>query len=85
MTGFTYKQAQVDVLILIVVEDGLVQQQQKVTKVCSLVLILIVVDNGLVLNSSSSEHEISLSLNPCCDGRWSSTEKDVAKKTKCWS
>ncbi len=32
-------------------------------------------DNGLVLNSSSSEHEISLSLNPCCDGRWSSTAR----------
>ena len=61
------------VLILVVVEDVLVQQQ-KVTKVCSShVLILVVVEDVLVLTIDGLDGVRTISLNPCCGGRCSST------------
>ena len=62
------------VLILIVVEDGLVpfsntQLRLKPGKV----LILIVVEDGLVLSKPSTSSSSEAGLNPYCSGRWSRT------------
>ena len=38
------------------------------------VLILVVVDDGLVPSGSSMRKDKVERLNPCCSGRWSSTE-----------
>ena len=42
------------------------------------VLILVVVDDGLVQSGNSRLGILRCSLNPCCSGRWSSTESHLA-------
>ena len=37
------------------------------------VLILVVMEDGLVHGNNCTNVEVSVSLNPCCDGRWSRT------------
>ena len=63
-----------EVLILIVVDNGLVRNYQ-VSLLWWLrgVLILIVVDNGLVLTVMLLIILILIGLNPYCSGQWSRT------------
>ena len=62
-----------NVLILIVVEDGLVQiLQQIMVLIIWMVLILIVVEDGLVQVLTSQQID-KYRLNPYCSGRWSRT------------
>ena len=63
----------VNVLILIVVDDGLVQKLKSMKDFKMPVLILIVVDDGLVLTATSVTQQCLLGLNPYCSGRWSRT------------
>ena len=67
-----------NVLILVVVDNGLVlpQSYQK-TNLTKWVLILVVVDNGLVPWSNMLFGEKNGSLNPCCSGQWSRTANIV--------
>ena len=62
-----------DVLILIVVENGLVPSVALITLWCDVVLILIVVDNGLVLINLVCVDSFPKRLNPYCSGQWSRT------------
>ena len=63
-----------NVLILVVVEDGLVLLKQDVNEVIvEGVLILVVVEDGLVLATFTPKGEFDACLNPCCSGRWSRT------------
>ena len=66
------------VLILIVVEDGLVQAFRVQLRIAYSVLILIVVEDGLVLNCNRAL--AMLGLNPYCSGRWSRTATKTTKK-----
>ena len=61
-----------DVLILIVVDNGLVPSVALITLWCDVVLILIVVDNGLVQLTERAAGE-QYGLNPYCSGQWSRT------------
>ena len=61
------------VLILIVVEDGLVHAKRFTNVVGTKVLILIVVEDGLVRNLVKFTINTISSLNPYCSGRWSRT------------
>ncbi len=71
----------VEVLILIVVEDGLVQKLfDEVEEDNEAVLILIVVEDGLVLITLDPDGRKMCSLNPYCSGRWSRTLTDDAWK-----
>ena len=60
------------VLILVVVEDGLVRKNGQVNHSAMAVLILVVVEDGLVQMLVMSMRQL-LRLNPCCSGRWSRT------------
>ena len=63
------------VLILIVVEDGLVQQDiNEVITEGKGVLILIVVEDGLVHGEHKATNGDRFGLNPYCSGRWSRTQ-----------
>ena len=53
-------------------EDGLVLTIMKGTKNTVEVLILVVMEDGLVLEAECDKTE-KISLNPCCNGRWSRT------------
>ena len=71
----------VEVLILIVVDDGLVQSKMYVhLQTLRVVLILVVVDDGLVpfTDDTSVSATEQPSLNPCCSGRWSRTMRGIA-------
>ena len=72
---YSYKRNSNEVLILVVVDDGLVQPDAEYLnyKVVA-VLILVVVDDGLVLGNYSIVGALRESLNPCCSGRWSRTD-----------
>ena len=63
------------VLILVVVEDVLVPKKvyRQRHAEAKAVLILVVVEDVLVLFSLLSHNFLTLSLNPCCGGRCSST------------
>ena len=61
------------VLILVVVEDGLVHIKYESNNRKRKVLILVVVEDGLVPSILYWRCEPSISLNPCCSGRWSRT------------
>ena len=63
-----------NVLILIVVEDGLVRTPPSVNGSSCRVLILIVVEDGLVHDKNKFIHKHSKRLNPYCSGRWSRTQ-----------
>ena len=68
------------VLILVVVEDVLVlQEQSTVTVFWQCVLILVVVEDVLVLRLQQLMMLRSMSLNPCCGGRCSSTEETITE------
>ena len=54
-------------------DDGLVLDVSLPAKYVVKVLILVVVDDGLVLMLVVILEEWMLSLNPCCNGRWSRT------------
>ena len=63
-----------NVLILIVVEDGLVQKGRTDVVAPATVLILIVVEDGLVPETGTRVINLATSgLNPYCSGRWSRT------------
>ena len=62
-----------DVLILIVVDNGLVRETGNPLDTKDSVLILIVVDNGLVQSHQAMLDAIKLGLNPYCSGQWSRT------------
>ena len=63
-----------NVLILVVVDNGLVLVlRYNLMRRISPVLILVVVDNGLVPCGLSYTEFLTVSLNPCCSGRWSRT------------
>ena len=63
-----------NVLILIVVEDGLVHVTFGAGNHVMIVLILIVVEDGLVPNNVVTTTVRNISLNPYCSGRWSRTD-----------
>ena len=63
----------IHVLILVVVDNGLVQDYDCGIEDNWLVLILVVVDNGLVQDRIETTHTAKAGLNPCCSGQWSST------------
>ena len=60
------------VLILVVMEDGLVLAIRQVALGAAAVLILVVMEDGLVLINMHLML-LTISLNPCCNGRWSRT------------
>ena len=63
-----------DVLILIVMEDGLVRYSLFFRSMLHhQVLILIIVEDGLVQQLEDQLKELNKSLNPYCNGRWSRT------------
>ena len=62
-----------EVLILVVVDDGLVRVCVPPLVSFHAVLILVVVDDGLVLPLSLLLILFLTRLNPCCSGRWSRT------------
>ena len=62
-----------EVLILVVVDDGLVLRLQNVRVFSNVVLILVVVDDGLVPDFAVKTIHARCGLNPCCSGRWSRT------------
>ena len=63
-----------NVLILVVVEDGLVLRDDNPSKLKSVeVLILVVVEDGLVHHVQLDSNKRTIRLNPCCSGRWSRT------------
>ena len=62
------------VLILVVVEDGLVLTIYAIDRIVNYVLILVVVEDGLVPFAHGKRKMLNISsLNPCCSGRWSRT------------
>ena len=65
------------VLILVVVEDGLVLYATINGKQVAQVLILVVVEDGLVRYCNALINSVLSCLNPCCSGRWSRTELGV--------
>ena len=73
-TGFLQSMPSVEVLILVVVDNGLVPTMANVTiNGLDGVLILVVVDNGLVHQILNFYKVESIRLNPCCSGQWSRT------------
>ena len=54
-------------------EDGLVPCYVNETAIAFHVLILVVMEDGLVLSMTQLKSCLQLCLNPCCNGRWSST------------
>ena len=62
-----------DVLILVVVDNGLVLIKKISDRTERKVLILVVVDNGLVPLESCTLRSEDCGLNPCCSGQWSRT------------
>ena len=68
-----------DVLILVVVDDGLVHTRDDVLVEFIKVLILIVVEDGLVPYKFSKLWLRMTCLNPCCSGQWSSTKGELNK------
>ena len=69
----TAKEQAREVLILVVVDDGLVLLKKTVASLPLAVLILVVVDDGLVLQTDGDIAVSASRLNPCCSGRWSGT------------
>ena len=62
------------VLILVVMEDGLELNKHLNIKLWQqFVLILVVMEDGLELLKLWLINQLKLSLNPCCNGRWSRT------------
>ena len=68
---FSTKEKLIEVLILVVMEDGLRQKTIMETR-RDYVLILVVMEDGLRLTCLSSR-ALQMRLNPCCNGRWSPT------------
>ena len=62
-----------EVLILVVVDNGLVLAELTDEAWKQMVLILVVVDNGLVHVQLNAEERTIPGLNPCCSGQWSRT------------
>ena len=62
-----------DVLILVVMEDGLVLEENTNIVMFGVVLILVVMEDGLVPIQQECTGCSYGSLNPCCNGRWSRT------------
>ena len=56
-------------------DDGLVRVLLLIKVLIKTVLILVVVDDGLVQGELIMLVEVTVSLNPCCSGRWSRTDK----------
>ena len=54
-------------------EDGLVPIEAWMQGIAKHVLILVVMEDGLVPARGKIWSEFAISLNPCCDGRWSRT------------
>ena len=65
------------VLILVVVEDGLVRDSIAFMLMAASVLILVVVEDGLVRAAINVVPSKEKSLNPCCSGRWSRTDRTL--------
>ena len=72
--------AQIEVLILVVMEDGLVHNVKANITAVTLVLILVVMEDGLVQVEAIGLANALASLNPCCNGRWSRTRPIVATR-----
>ena len=68
------------VLILVVMEDGLVLRELLLWISAILVLILVVMEDGLVQVLRQVNQMTSKCLNPCCNGRWSSTRLKLWQK-----
>ena len=68
-----------NVLILIVVDNGLVQLFLQAFELMLKILILIVVEDGLVLERFGLSSVSKSSLNPYYSGRWSRTMHDWRK------
>ena len=74
LTTCELNDAQILVLILVVVDNGLVRHKFMTHPLFVGVLILVVVDNGLVqFEGTFEETDGKESLNPCCSGQWSRT------------
>ena len=63
---------QPDVLILVLVEDGLVDVCIDTKQCYTRVLILVLVEDGLVVGMALQLWSHSTCLNPCFSGGWSS-------------
>ena len=55
-------------------EDGLVRYRGRSNAIPRYVLILVVMEDGLVHQLKLWLLKKMVSLNPCCDGRWSRTQ-----------
>ena len=66
-----------EVLILVVVEDGLRDKIDELVEVLKHVLILVVVEDGLRVLSLLLLIIGFFCLNPCCCGRWSQRAKNA--------
>ena len=75
ISGINPYEMRQEVLILVVVDDGLVLDfLDRANAFAHGVLILVVVDDGLVLFQARKSHlPMKWGLNPCCSGRWSRT------------
>ena len=65
----------VNVLILVLVEDGLRDELPEVDVYHPLVLILVLVEDGLRAFKSKPKTLRNLSLNPCSCGGWSQRQR----------
>ncbi len=65
-------------------EDGLRPMCSTIGKYIHPVLILVVMEDGLRLIMKTSNKTNKVSLNPCCNGRWSQTniEEEVLNGAK---
>ena len=54
-------------------EDGLVRGVNLRLEKENKVLILVVMEDGLVRGGALALRQVSMGLNPCCNGRWSRT------------
>ena len=61
---------QTGVLILIVVDNGIVPEEELEVLQYYGVLILVVVDNGIVHVQLDANERTIPGLNPCCSGQW---------------
>ena len=66
---------EVGVSILVVMDDALVLTEEEIKAVVQAVSILVVMDDALVPNDATVGVGESIGLNPCCDGRCSSTRE----------
>ena len=63
-------------------EDALRDKELGIRNIVCDVLILVVMEDALRVRIIPADGEISLSLNPCCNGRCSASKQTKVKHTK---